>query len=77
METSWKVGEACAGELSNAPRIVGRSSRFEGVVTAVESAESSDVGEELVEVQYTKPAAWSKLHRETKGWHYASELEVK
>lgn len=77
METSFKIGEMVKGELSNAPRVIGKSSLFEGEVIAVESAESSDVGEELVEVRYTRPAFWSKMHGETKGWHYASELSSK
>lgn len=83
METSWKVGDRVKGELQNAPKIVAVGGRkvkesanwFEGEVVAVEDAESSEVGEELVEVKYTKPALWSKMHGETKGWYYACELQ--
>lgn len=75
MENEFKVGDKVAGELTNAPRIIGKSSRFEGKVIEVESAETSDIGEEMVLVEYTKQAEWSRLHGEKTGWHLASEVE--
>lgn len=77
METSFKVGDRVKG-TSGAPRLFENgkelSGAFEGVVQEVESAESSDVGEEMVLVKYTKPGAWEKLHRTKQDWLYASEL---
>lgn len=77
-----KVGDNVRGELNNAPHICcvgGRKvkndvNRFEGVIVEIKSAETSNVGEELFLVKYTKPSLWSKIHRAIQDWYFASEL---
>ena len=79
-----KVGDKVKGVACNVPRIASVSGRrvpensneFEGVVVEVESAETSDVGEEMVEVEYTQPHLWAKLHGETKDWYPSEEVEL-
>lgn len=75
--TDFNVNDLVTGE-GNHPHLFKGGKKlpgtFEGIVTAVESAEDSDVGEEVVTVKYTKLTAWQELHGETEGHHYASEL---
>lgn len=48
---------------------------FEGVVVDIESEEDSDVGEEMIQVKYTKKSIEQDTFKDLSDWHYASELK--
>lgn len=80
--TDFQIGEKVKGRFSSGPHIVsvgGRKTKeqdhwFEGEVVDVEDAESSDVGEEMIQVRYSKKSIEQQAFKDTSDWHYASEL---
>lgn len=78
-ETTWKVGDVVKGE-GLGPRVTNNVkgkppvNTFVGVVKAVESAATSDTGDELVLVTYTTPTTFDRLHGIKEEWHRAEEL---